>query len=113
MPIEIGRAAIRPPESLMRELSRRMSDCGATSAYWFWMSVAGDQPHMGLAVAPNDDAVVRHIGEAIEPLWRQFSPDNPIVDILRLGSELDTAICTYGDVLVPWPSSSTAERPAS
>jgi hypothetical protein len=66
-PMEIGRAAIRPPEALMREMSRRMTERGATTVYWFWMSIAGDQPHLGIAVAPNDDTVVRRLGEAIEP----------------------------------------------
>jgi hypothetical protein len=112
-PMKIGRAAIRPPEALMREMSRRMTECGATTVYWFWMSIAGDQSHLGLAVAPNDNVVVRRIGEAIDPLWRQFSPENPIFDILRLGSELDVTIKVCGELLVPWPSSATDTPPAS
>lgn len=112
-PVRIGRAALRPPEALLREMSRQMTDCGATTVYWFWMSVAGDEPHLGLAVAPNDDTVVRKIGEAIEPLWKQFNPDNPIFDILRLGSESDAAIKNCGELLVPWPSSSSTNPPAS
>ena len=99
--VVIGRPARRPPDALLAKMGRRVAACGATSAYWFWMSVGGERPHLGLAVAPDDDAVVAAVGAAVEPLWREASPGNPTFDVLRLGSTLDGAIRAEGEVLVP------------
>ena len=62
------------------------------------------------AVRPDDDAVVRRVGEAVLPLWRQARPDNPLLDVLRLGSQLDGAIREHGEVLVPWGHPTPAAR---
>jgi hypothetical protein len=99
-PIQIGKPALRPPADVFELMRNAVSSTGATMVYWFWMSIDGDRPHLGLAVAPPVDEMISRIGAAIEPLWKQYSPNNSVFDILRLGvSNLGTLIMENGELL--------------
>ena len=54
-------AAMRPPS--LPEIKQ---------GTWFWMAVAGVQPHLGLAVSPAKPECDR-VGRAIEPIWQKRS----------------------------------------
>ena len=98
--IDIGRPETPPSVDALRAIENAIAGCGATKVYWFWISVDGDPPHLGLAVLPNDNAVVEAIGSAVEPIWRSFSPGNPRLDILRLGDpNIDSFIVDCGEQL--------------
>lgn len=99
MPIAIGRPATRPSQEVLERLRDAVAKTGTTTVYWFWLSVNQDIPHLGLAVAPNDNAIVDRIGRAVEPIWKAYSPENSIVDILRLGGSSDDAILDQGELL--------------
>lgn len=99
-PVCIGKPANPPTDEALGALRIAVSGAGADVVYWFWPSVSGDQPHLGLAVAPDDDAVVAAIGEAAERVWSRFSPSNQAIDVLRLGgSSLDATILKEGQLL--------------
>ena len=98
-PIAIGMPESPPPAAALDLLKQAVANTGATEVYWFWVSIDGDVPHLGLAVAPDDDAVVSRIGEAVGTRWKQLSRDNPTFDILRLGSPLDETIRSEGRLL--------------
>src|SRR5690349_1975439 len=97
----IGKPKSPPPDGLLTYLRSAVACSGATSIYWFWMSLDGDRPHLGLAVAPNDDEIVSRIGSAVEPLWRKYSPTNPQFDIVRFGTNPrhDALVLKYGHLL--------------
>jgi hypothetical protein len=98
--IRIGRPASPPKAEALAAIRKALMDTGATTVYWFWVSISGDAPHLGLAVAPDDDAVVSRVGRAVEPLWRMHSPDNPSFDILRLGDpKIDPLVAELGELL--------------
>jgi len=99
IPVRIGRPAVRPDKAVLDALKDVAALSGATTVYWFWISIAEDQPHLALAVAPNDDAVVKRLGEGAEAVWKPYSPSNSVVDILRLGSSLDATIAREGELL--------------
>lgn len=100
LPIEIGAPAQPPSEEILATMRTALMSSGALTVYWFWVSINGDRPHLGLAVAPRNDEVVSRVGRAIEPIWTQYSPDNPLFDILRLdGSETDLTITRHGKLL--------------
>ena len=99
-PIEIGRPADPPSPKALRTLRDAVSTTGAKAVYWFWVSLNHDAPHLGLAVAPADAAVVARVGRAVEPIWKKLSPHNPVFDILRLGDPgLDALIVDQGELL--------------
>jgi hypothetical protein len=99
-PIEIGKPATPPSQEALDLIRQAISSTGAITVYWFWVSIAGDQPHLGLGVAPADDEIISRIGRAVEPLWKQHSPDNPAFDILRLGNPpMDSLIIEHGHLL--------------
>ena len=99
-PIEIGKPAHPPTQDALLALKEAVSSSGAELVYWFWVSISGDPPHLGLGVAPNDDRVVSAIGTAVEGVWKRLSPSNHVVDILRLGDRsLDEAIFREGALL--------------
>jgi len=92
-PIEIGMPAVPPSDAALAAMRAALSATGATTVYWFWVSINGDAPHLGLAVAPPNQVVISSVGSAIEPVWRRHSPQNPAFDVLRFGDpELDLAI---------------------
>ena len=98
--IEIGRPAIRPSPDALSALRDAVSDTGATLVYWFWVSVAGDPPHLGLAVAPNDPEIEARVGRKVEPIWTAYSPKNSMCDIFRLGEHgVDIVILKEGELL--------------
>jgi len=99
-PIEVGMPATPPSVDALAALRDAVASSGATAVYWFWVSINGDVPHLGLAVAPAENAVVSSIGQAVESVWRRYSPDNPVFDILRLGQpDLDLAVKKHGWLL--------------
>ena len=99
-PIEIGKPATPPSDEAIAALRTAVAAAGATRILWFWVSIDGDRPHLGLAVAPADDAIAARVGSAVEPLWQQHSPANPVFDVLRLGDpEIDRLIAQHGQVL--------------
>jgi len=98
--IEIGAPATPPTIEALAALRTAVSGTGATTVYWFWMSLSGDQPHLGLAVSPADDEVISRVGRAVEALWKAYSPDDPRFDILRLGdAKIDRLVITHGQLL--------------
>lgn len=102
--IEIGTPASPPSEEALDEIRTAISGSGATTVYWFWVSVDGDAPHFGLAVAPADGEIISRVGGALDPLWQKHSPDNPAFDILRLGDpQLDHLITKRGKLLYGRP----------
>lgn len=99
-PIQIGRPEYPPTPEVLGLLKEAVASSGAEEVYWFWVSISGDQPHLGLGVAPDDDEVVSAIGKAVERLWTEYSPSNPVFDILRLGdASLDKTIRHDGALL--------------
>jgi hypothetical protein len=101
-PIQIGKPASRPSDEALAAIRQAVATTGVTSVYWFWISIAGDRPHLGLAVAPPDDEIVSRVGRAIEPIWKQHSPHNTLFDILRLGDpNIDRLIFENGEPLHP------------
>jgi hypothetical protein len=97
--IQIGKPASPPTDAALAALREAVASSGATTVYWFWCSIAGDRPHLGLGVAPADDDVITRVGRAVEPVWKQHSPHNPLFDVLRLGSSTDATIFAQGQVL--------------
>jgi hypothetical protein len=93
----IGRPRRPPSPEALAAMREAVADSGATAVYWFWMSFADQQPHLGLAVSPDDDALADRVGRAVEPVWQGFCPENPVFDILRLGSNPE--IRSKGEVL--------------
>jgi len=91
-PIQIGKPASPPTAEGLAAIRTALVGTGATTVYWFWVSISGDVPHLGLAVAPADNAVISRVCQAVEPLWKMHSPSNPVFDILRLR---DSAIDPY------------------
>jgi hypothetical protein len=103
-PMEIGQPATPPPDEALNEMRVAISNIGATSVYWFWLSLDGDAPHLGLAVAPNDNEVISRIAQALEPVWQKYSPEDSRFDILRLGDpDLDRKIIECGQLLYGEP----------
>ena len=99
-PIEIGRPASPPSSGALSAIRAALVGTGATTVYWFWVSISGDAPHLGLAVSPPDDTVVSRVGRAVEPLWKMHSPGNPLFDILRLGNpRIDPLVRELGELL--------------
>lgn len=99
-PIQIGKPASRPSSEALEAMRQAVSSTGATTVYWFWVSIGGDQPHLGLAVAPAADEVVTRVGCAVEPLWKKYSPSNSVFDVLRMGDpKIDPLIIEHGELL--------------
>lgn len=99
-PVDIGMPATPILPEFLDALRTAVASTGATTVYWFWMSLAGDRPHLGFAIAPDDNDVAARIGQAVEPLWRRYSPTHSIFDILRLGDPaLDRTIMEHGELL--------------
>lgn len=86
-PVQIGRPVHQPPPEFLAALKGTMASSGADEVYWFWVSISGDQPHLGLGVAPDDNDVVSAVGKAVERVWREHLSSTPVFDILRLGGE--------------------------
>jgi hypothetical protein len=100
-PIEIGRPATPPLPEALSALRAAVASTGASSIYWFWVSIGGDRPHLGLAVSPTNQDIIDNVGRAVEPVWRRFSIENPLFDILRFGDpDLDPVILEQGQILV-------------
>ena len=99
-PIEIGRPSSPPSMEALEALRNALAGTGATTVYWFWVSIGGDRPHLGLAVAPNDDIIVARVGQAADPVWRLHSPNNSLFDILRLGDpRTDPLVHQFGELI--------------
>jgi hypothetical protein len=104
--VAIGRPADPPSQEALDALRKAISSTGADSVHWFWVSVAGDPPHLGLGVEPGSEAVANAVAKAVQQAWKRHSPSNQAVDVFRLGDErLDQAIFHMGTML--W---SRAER---
>jgi hypothetical protein len=100
VPLQIGMPVTPPIADALQAIREAVAQSGATEIYWFWVSINGDQPHLGLAISPADDAVAASIGRAVEPLWNRSSPANPVFDIFRLGEpNLDRLILEHGEPL--------------
>jgi hypothetical protein len=99
-PLQIGKPATPPSAAALDEIRAAVSKTGATLVYWFWVSVSGDQPHLGLAVAPSDPGLSDRVVEVVGPIWKVHSPDNWVCDVFRLGeAELDAVIFSEGELL--------------
>ena len=97
--IQIGRPKNPPSPEALRQMREAVASLGATSIYWFWVSVDGDRPHLGLAVSPPE--VVSSIGRALEPIWQEHSPHNSKLDVFRLGdAKLDVTFRANGESLL-------------
>lgn len=98
--MEIGIPATPPSDETLEAIRAAISSTRATTVYWFWVSIAGDMPHLGLAVAPADDEIISHVGRAVEPIWRKHSPENPVFDILRLSDpDINRVVKECGQIL--------------
>jgi hypothetical protein len=98
--IQIGKPANPPSIEALGALRNAIATTGVIKVYWFWVSISGDRPHLGLAVAPNDDEIISRMGKVVEPIWKQYYPSIPQFDILRLGNpELDKTILDQGVLL--------------
>jgi hypothetical protein len=97
--IQVGRPKNPPSPEALRQMREAVASLGATSIYWFWVSVDGDRPHLGLAVSPPE--VVSSIGRALEPIWQEHSPHNAKLDVFRLGdAKLDGTFRANGESLL-------------
>jgi hypothetical protein len=98
-PIHVGKPRIPPSLDALAEMRAAVSNMGATTIYWFWVSINNDQPHLGLAVSPND--VVSTVGQALEPIWQRHSPQNSKLDVFRLdNSNLHDVFRNNGESLL-------------
>jgi hypothetical protein len=99
-PIQIGKPATPPSAAALDAMRLAAAETGATLVYWFWVSVSGDQPHLGLAVAPNDPELADRVANAISSIWKSYSTDNGLCDVFRLGeTEIDSIILSEGELL--------------
>lgn len=100
MSVQIGKPATPLPIAALDEMRVAISNTGATLVYWFWVSVAGDPPHLGLAVAPNDPALSDRVALVVGEIWKTYSPDNWMCDVFRFGSTgFDETILKEGELL--------------
>ena len=101
-PAQIGMPAQRPADETLQAFRAIAQDAGAAEAYWFWLAIAGGVAHLGLGIAPADPVLIRAIGEAINPIWKEARPDNPLLDILPLEEdETSRIIRDKGECLLP------------
>lgn len=97
--IQVGRPKNPPSPETLRRMREAVANLGATAIYWFWVSVDGDRPHLGLAVSPAE--VASSIGRAVEPIWQEHSPQNAKLDVFRLGdAKLDGTFRANGESLL-------------
>ena len=97
--IQVGRPKNPPSTETLAQMREAVASLGATSIYWFWVSVDGDRPHLGLAVSPPE--VASSIGRAVEPIWQAHSPQNSKLDVFRLGNaKLDVTFRANGESLL-------------
>jgi hypothetical protein len=82
--VQIGLPAGFPSAAVLEAMRQAVSTTAATEVYWFQVALSGGDPHLGLAVAPVGPAVMRRVGQAIEPIWRAHRPDNPVFDLFPL-----------------------------
>ena len=100
MKLQVGMPKSPPSEEVLAALKNAVSTAGAETVYWFWMTLGGDAPHLGLAVSPSDDSVVVRVGRAVDAYFKRFSPDGVVFDILRLGDKnVDPTILAKGRLL--------------
>jgi hypothetical protein len=85
--IQIGMPAERPPDSVLAVMRAAVVVPEIREVYWFWMAVAGVQPHLGLAVSPSSDQNCDRVGRAIEPIWQKHRPANSLVTVVGLDQE--------------------------
>ena len=101
-PAQIGMPVQRPSEETLQAFRAIAHHAGAIEAYWFWLAIAGGVAHLGLGIAPADPMLIRAIGEAINPIWKEARPDNPLLDILPLEhDETSHIIREKGERLLP------------
>jgi hypothetical protein len=104
MQVQIGKPASPPSVAALDEIRLAVSKTGVTLVYWFWVSVSGDQPHLGLAVAPNDPGLSDRVAEVVASIWKIYSPDNWQCDVFRLGENgIDEVIYREGELLYRSP----------
>jgi hypothetical protein len=109
-PIQIGKPASPPTTEALAAIRSALQGTGASIVYWFWVSISGDRPHLGLAVAPNEEAIVSAVFRAVEPIWAAHSPWNTYFDILPLGQAagFDRLVLEDGELL--YGSATDSER---
>ena len=101
-PAQIGMPVQRPTDETLQAIRDIAEKAGATEVYWFWLAIAGGIPHLGLGIAPADPTLIQTIGEAINPIWKEVRPDNPLLDILPLeDDEISRILRDKGERLLP------------
>jgi hypothetical protein len=92
--------AARPPDSVLAATRAAVALPEIDEVYWFWMAVAGVQPHLGLAISPSTDQNCDRVGRAIEPIWQKHRPANPLITVVGLDQEpLARAVRQDGELL--------------
>jgi len=98
--VQIGMPADRPPVSVLSALRAAVSLPEVQEVFWFWMAVAGIQPHLGLAVAPPSDQNCDRVGRAVEPIWQKHRPSNPVITVIGLDAgDLSQTVRQRGKLL--------------
>jgi len=109
--MKIGKPSRPPSAEALLEMREAAASTEARLVYWFWMSISDGRSHLGLAVSPSDEAIIRQIGEAIEPIWLKHRPDNSLIDILPLDTAgLLEILRTQGQVLYGGGSNSSRSQ---
>lgn len=80
--IAIGRPANPPTPECLAEMRAAVADAGPADVTWFWVQIGEGPPHLGIAVHPDSDELRRRIGESIQPIWKRYRPDNPMISAL-------------------------------
>jgi hypothetical protein len=97
---QIGKPQHPPSPDVLTDIRAVVSNSGVTLVYWFWVSIRGEPPHLGLAVGPNDGASVGRMMQGVEPIWNAYSPGNMEIDVFTLGNpDLDAVILREGILL--------------
>jgi hypothetical protein len=98
----IGMPAQRPPEETLSAMREAAARSGAKEVFWFWITIGATPAHLGLAVSPPQKEISDRLGQAIQPLWAAFSPDNAVFDIVGLADdEIARSIRAAGERLYP------------
>ncbi len=98
----IGMPAQRPPEEVLSAMRDAAARSGAKEVFWFWISMGATTPHLGLAVSPPERDISDRLGQAIQPLWAAYSPENAVFDIVGLANdEIARSIRSTGERLYP------------
>ena len=84
--IQVGKPASPPTEEALAAIRKSLAGTGAARVYWFWMSIERERPHLGLAVDPPDREVLARVSRAVDSIWKRYSPENSIFDVVRLAS---------------------------